>query len=133
MLSCSRLLGLTDIGHLEECCIKAGIGTAENTTVYQVIDDIGTPTVPAEIQVIRIADSVWITAPMEVLAETGLKIKKESPHEHTFIAAISNGYLHYAPPASYYPRGGYEVTECLLAPEWEEIFETAVRGLLAKV
>ena len=99
----------------------------------EVIDDIGTPTVPAEIQVIRIADSVWITAPMEVLAETGLKIKKESPHEHTFIAAISNGYLHYAPPASYYPRGGYEVTECLLAPEWEEIFETAVRGLLAKV
>lgn len=99
----------------------------------EIIDDIGAPTVPAEIQVIRIAESVLITAPMEILAETGLKIKKESPHKYTFIAAISNGYLHYAPPASYYPRGGYEVTECLLAPEWEEIFETAVGELLTQV
>ena len=99
----------------------------------EVIDDIGAPTVTAEIQAIRIADCVLITAPMEVLAETGLKLKRESPHKHTFIASISNGYLHYAPPASYYPRGGYEVTECLLAPEWEAIFDAAVRDLLAQV
>ena len=99
----------------------------------EIIDDIGAPTVSAEIQAIRIADAVLITAPMEILAETGMKIKQESPHEHTFIAAICNGYLHYAPPASYYPRGGYEVTECLLAPEWESIFETAVKELLTQL
>jgi hypothetical protein len=99
----------------------------------EIIDDIGAPTVGAEIQAIRIADAVLITAPMEILAETGMKIKQESPHEHTFIAAICNGYLHYAPPASYYPRGGYEVTECLLAPEWESIFETAVKELLLQL
>jgi hypothetical protein len=99
----------------------------------EIIDDIGAATVGLEIQAIRIADSVFVTAPMEILAETGLKIKQTSPHDHTLIAAICNGYLHYSPPASYYPRGGYEVTECLLAPEWEAIFDATVKELLAQV
>jgi hypothetical protein len=79
-------------------------------------------------------DNVTITAPMEVLAETCMKIKKEPPpHNNTFIAALCNGYLQYSPPASYCPRGGYEVTEYLLAPEWEAIFDTTVKELLAQV
>jgi len=99
----------------------------------EVIDVLGASTVPAEVQGIRIGDSVIITAPMEVLAETGLKLKAASPFRHTFVASDTNGYLHYAPPASYYPRGGYEVTECLLAPEWEATFHNAVTGILGRL
>lgn len=99
----------------------------------EVIEEIGTPTVPAEIQGIKIGDCVLITCPMEVLAEVGLNVKKASPYEHTYIASLSNGYLHYSPPASYYPRGGYEVTECLLAPEWEQMFERTVKEILAQL
>ena len=95
----------------------------------EVIDEIGTTTVPAEFQGIRIGDCVFITAPMEVLAETGLKLKKTSPFDRTYVVSLANGYLHYAPPASYYPRHGYETTECLLAPEWEKVFEGVVRDL----
>jgi hypothetical protein len=70
---------------------------------------------------------------MEVLAEIGFNVKKASPFKHTYVVSLSNGYLHYAPPASYYPRGGYEVTECLLAPEWEEIFQRAVEEIFAQL
>jgi len=97
----------------------------------EVIEALGTATVPAEIQGIRIGDCVLIAAPMEVLAEIGFNVKKASPFKHTYIVSLANGYLHYAPPASYYPRGGYEVTECLLAPAWEEIFEGAAREILS--
>jgi hypothetical protein len=95
----------------------------------QVIDELGTGTVSAEFQGIKIGDCVFITAPMEILSETGLKIKKTAPFDRTYVVSLANGYLHYAPPASYYPRGGYEVTECLLAPEWEKIFETVVQDI----
>ena len=95
----------------------------------EVINDIGKATVPAEFQGIRIGDCVLLTAPMEILSETGLKTKKTSPFERTYVVSLANGYLHYSPPASYYPRGGYEVTECLLAPEWEKAFERVVQEI----
>lgn len=99
----------------------------------EVIDTLGTAEVQAEVQGIRMGDSVYITAPMEVLTETGLQIKKASPFPHTFVASNTNGYLHYAPPASYYSRGGYESTECLLAPAWEAIFTKVVEKIFAQL
>ena len=74
-----------------------------------------------------------IAGPMEMLTEVGLNVKRMSPFSHTYVVSLTNGYLHYAAPASYYPRGGYEVNECLLAPEWEEVFYGAVRELLEEL
>ncbi len=99
----------------------------------ELINELGGATVPAEIKGIRIGDYVLIAGPMEMLAEIGAKVKKLSPFKHTYIASNSNGYLHYSPPASYYGRGGYEVTECLLAPEWEAIFLNAVQRIFKKL
>ena len=96
----------------------------------EVIAGIGTPTIGVEIKCIKIGDCVLIAAPLEMLTEIGLNVKKMSPFPHTYVASLANGYLHYAAPASYYPRGGYEVNECLLAPEWEEMFYKAVQELL---
>lgn len=95
----------------------------------EIIDELGGETVPAEIKGIRIGDCALIAAPMEVLAEVGFNVKRASPFARTYIISNSNGYLHYSPPASYYGRGGYEVTECLLAPAWEPIFMDAVQGI----
>jgi len=99
----------------------------------EVIAGLGTPTIRAEIKAIRIGDCVLLAAPMEVLTEVGLNVKRMSPFPRTFVASIANGYLHYAAPASYYPRGGYEVNECLLAPEWEAIFYDTVQALFEKL
>ncbi|MFH1477995.1 MAG: hypothetical protein ABIH24_10985, partial [Verrucomicrobiota bacterium] len=99
----------------------------------EIIDEIGAPTIPAEIQGIKIGACVFITAPMEILVEVGFNVKKMSPFKHTYITSISNGYLHYAPPASYYRRGGYEVTECLLDPGWEDIFYNTVKNIFSEL
>jgi hypothetical protein len=93
----------------------------------------GAATIPAEVQGIRIGDCVLITAPIELLTEVGLNVKKASPHAHTFVAAFSNGYMHYGPPASYYDKGGYEVTECLLAPEWQSLYERKAAEIVRKL
>lgn len=83
----------------------------------------GEATITAEIQGIKIGDCVIITSPAELLVEVGLNIKTKSPYKHTFVAGFSNGYLHYGPLPEAYERGGYEVTECLLAPSWHQLFE----------
>ena len=48
----------------------------------------------------ELGDCVLITSSAEVLVEIGLNVKRASPHKHTFMAAYSNGYIHYAPPAA---------------------------------
>lgn len=95
--------------------------------------EAGSPTIPAEVQGIKIGDCVLISAPAELLVEVGLKLKAASPHAHTFIAAFSNGYMHYAPPAEHYGKGGYEVTECLLAPEWQRLYEEKAHDILRRL
>ena len=99
----------------------------------EINDHAGEPTIPAEVQGIRIGDGVLIASPMEVLVEVGLNVKKASPYKHTLIAADSNGYIHYGPPAEQYDRGGYEVTECFLAPQWQHIFETKAAEIIRRL
>ncbi len=99
----------------------------------EIIDELGGATVAAEVNGVRIGDGVFIAAPIEMLAEVGFNVKHSSPFARTYLISNANGYLHYAPPASYYGRGGYEVTECLLAPEWEAIFYQAVQDIFAEL
>jgi len=93
----------------------------------------GEQTIEAEIMGVKIGDCVLITAPIEILTEVSLNIKSTSPHKSTFMAAFTNGYMHYGPPASYYDKGGYEVTECLLAPEWEKLYTKTAKEIIAKL
>lgn len=93
----------------------------------------GARTIPAEVVGMRIGDGVLISAPIELLAEVGLRLKKASPYKPTLVAAFSNGYLHYGPPADYYDKGGYEVTECLLAPEWQPVYEAKAKRILRRL
>jgi len=100
--------------------------------VHQAInEESGEATIRTEVQGIRIGDCVLVTCPAEVLVEVGLNVKRASPYRYTFVSAFSNGYVHYGPPASDYPMGGYEVTECFLAPEWQGRFEEAAREVIA--
>lgn len=112
-------------------CLEEDIATLQKH--QEVIDTLGQTEIDAEFKGIRVGDCVFITAPMELLTETGLQIKQDSPFERTFVVSLANGYLHYAPPASYYPRGGYEVTECLLDPAWEGVFHQVVRELIEEL
>jgi hypothetical protein len=95
--------------------------------------EAGTETASAEIAGVKIGECVFVTAPIEILTEVALNIKAASPYENTFIAAFTNGYMHYGPPAADYDKGGYEVTECFLAPQWQEIYEAEVADILRRL
>ncbi|MAE67022.1 MAG: hypothetical protein CMJ18_22405 [Phycisphaeraceae bacterium] len=96
-------------------------------------EEAGSPTVTAEVQGIRIGDCILITSTTEVLSEVGLNIRRASPCPHTFVAAFSNGYIHYGAPAADYDLGGYEVVECLLAPEWQKMFEEKAAEIIGRL
>ena len=96
----------------------------------KINDDSGEETVATEVQGIRIGDFVVVSSPTEMLTTVGLNVKNASPFEHTFVAAYSNGYIHYGPPASEYPMGGYEATECLLDPAWQAMYEAKAAEVL---
>jgi len=123
---------LANIRSMEKLArIQDNMGTLRK---HQAInEESGEATIAAEVQGIRIGNCVVITSPAELLTEIGLNIKSASSYEHTFVAAFSNGYMHYGPPASYYDKGGYEVTECLLAPEWQKIYEKKAGEIIGKL
>ncbi len=93
----------------------------------------GEATVRAVIQGYKIGACVMLAAPVEVLAEVGLNVKRASSYPHTFVLGFTNGYLHYGPPAADYDKGGYEVTECLLGPQWQAIYERAAQDIIRRL
>jgi hypothetical protein len=94
---------------------------------------IGGNEITVEIQGVRIGNFILVTFPGEAFAEIGLRIKKLSPYPDTFMAAYSNGYIHYAPDKESYQQGGYEVTNSILAPEWQEIYEKEILEIIEQL
>jgi hypothetical protein len=92
-------------------------------------------TIDVELVGLRIGDFVLVTFPGELTVETGLGIKKRSPHKLTFVAGYTNGYLYYAPTAEQLRNvgGAQEDSDCILAPQWQKLYEDAVAGLLARL
>ena len=95
--------------------------------------DAGGSTIEVEMMGLRIGEFVLVTFPGELSVEIGLNIKKGSPHKFTFVAGVTNGYIYYTPTAEQLEnRGGaQEDSDCMLAPEWQMIFEDKVKEILA--
>lgn len=97
-------------------------------------DAAGKRTIDVEVQGIRIGDFVLATFPGELTVQIGLNLKKASPHPQTFISAYSNGYIYYAPTAEQMLSGeAQEDCDCLLAPEWQKIYEEAAQQVLGEL
>jgi hypothetical protein len=95
----------------------------------------GKRTIDVEVLGVRIADFVFVTFPGEPTVEIGLKIKKNPRHEFTFVAGYTNGYIYYAPTAEQLQNVGnaQEDSDCLLAPEWQALFEAKVAEILKRI
>lgn len=89
-------------------------------------------TLTVEVTGVRIGDFVLVTFPGELSVQIGLNLKHRSPHPLTFVSGCTNGYIYYAPTAEQLRnRGGaQEDSDCLLAPEWQAIFEQAAESIL---
>ena len=93
----------------------------------------GSRTLEVEVTGLRVGDFVLVTFPGELTVQIGLNIKQKSPYPETFVAGYTNGYIYYSPTAEQLRNVGHaqEDSDCLLAPEWQEQFETAVKEILA--
>lgn len=99
----------------------------------QHLKQAGAGPLRAEIQGMRIGSFVLVTFPGEPFAEVGLRIKKQSPFPHTFVAGYSNGSVGYAPTADAYDKEAYEDALAQLAPEWQESYETKALELVRRL
>ena len=92
---------------------------------------------PLEVEVcgLRVGDFVLVTFPGELTVEIGLNVKKAAPHKTTFVAGYTNGYIYYTPTAKQLQNvgGAQEDSDCLLAPEWEQLFYDKVAEMLKKL
>lgn len=95
----------------------------------------GRRTLDTELVAARIGDLVLLTFPGELTVQIGLNLKSASPHEHTCIAGYTNGYIYYAPTAEQLLNAGgaQEDSDCLLAPEWQAVFEEKAKELLNRL
>ena len=144
-----KRLGRNDLEHLDaenrrnmEAYI-ANIQTMESLTRLQTnlrllkkhqasLIASGKRTIDVELLGVRIGDFVLTTFPGELTVPIGLNIKERSPHEPTFVAGYTNGYIYYSPTAEQLLNvgGAQEDSDCLLAPEWQAIYETRAVSLL---
>ena len=92
-------------------------------------------TIDVELVGLRIGDFVLLTFPGELSVQIGLNIKKTSPHELTFVAGYTNGYIYYAPTAKQLRNVGraQEDSDCLLAPQWQMLYEDKAAQMLREL
>lgn len=95
----------------------------------------GKRTVDVELVAVRIGDFKLITFPGELTVRIGLNIKKNAPTPNTFVAGYTNGYIYYAPTAEQLLNvgGAQEDSDCILAPEWQALFETKANEMLRRL
>jgi hypothetical protein len=95
----------------------------------------GKSTLDVEIVGVRVGDFRLVTFPGELTVAIGLNIKRRAPAPFTFVAGYSNGYIYYLPTEKQRGNTGYaqEDCDCLVAPEWQTIFETKALEILKTV
>ncbi|MFP6765788.1 MAG: hypothetical protein VB858_19310, partial [Planctomycetaceae bacterium] len=95
----------------------------------------GKRTVDVELVGLRIGDFVMTSFPGELTVQIGLNIKQASPHTHTFVAGYTNGYIYYCPTAEQLKNvgGAQEDSDCILAPEWQQLYEAKAAAILKEL
>jgi hypothetical protein len=92
-------------------------------------------TIEAEVAGLRVGEFVMVTFPGELTVPIGHNIKKASPHDLTFIAGYTNGYIYYAPTAKQLRNAGgaQEDSDCLLDPDWQKAYEAKAIEIIRRI
>ena len=92
-------------------------------------------TVSVELIGCRIGDFVLTSFPGELTVQIGLNLKEKSPHDQTFVAGYTNGYIYYAPTTKQLANvgGAQEDSDCILAPQWQGIYEQKALEILKQL
>lgn len=92
-------------------------------------------TVEAEMTGLRVGSFALLTFAGELPVAMGLNVKRSSPHDYTFVAGVTNGYLYYTPTDEQLRnRGGaQEDSDCFVAAGWQKLFEDKALAILQKL
>ena len=92
----------------------------------------GSGVIDVETVGLRVGPFALVTFPGELSVQIGLNVKKRSPHAVTCVAGYTNGYIYYAPTKEQLLNRGcaQEDCDCLLAPEWQALFERRADAIL---
>ncbi len=95
----------------------------------------GSRTIDVELVTLKVGDFVLTTFPGELTVRIGLHLKQASPFPQTFVSGYTNGYIYYAPTKEQLLNvgGAQEDSDCLLAPDWQEIYEKHALAMLRKL
>lgn len=95
----------------------------------------GKRTIDVELLAVRIGDFTLATFPGELTVRIGLNLKQKIERPNTFIAGYTNGYIYYAPTAEQLSNvgGAQEDSDCILAPEWQKLYESKAIEMLKKL
>jgi hypothetical protein len=92
-----------------------------------------TPQVPCEVQAIRIGPLGIVTNGAEYFCEYGLRIKKASPLQPTWVVSLANEWIGYVPTAQAFVGGGYEPRTArsskMAIDSGQRLAETALKAL----
>jgi hypothetical protein len=93
------------------------------------------PTLDVEVVGLRIGDFKLITFPGELTVQIGMNIKRAANDPRAFVAGYTNGYIYYTPTVEQRKNSGYaqEDCDCLVAPEWQKLFEAKALEVLKKL
>ncbi|MCE2527749.1 MAG: neutral/alkaline non-lysosomal ceramidase N-terminal domain-containing protein [Actinomycetia bacterium] len=80
---------------------------------------------PTTLHGIRMDSVALVGFTGEPFAETGTRVREDSPLEYTHMAGYSNGVTGYVPTAEEFERGGYE-------PEWGTAFTSEAASVLER-
>lgn len=92
-----------------------------------------TPRIPCEVQALRIGPLGIVTNGSEYFCEYGLRIKRCSHFQPTWVVSLANEYIGYVPTSQAFVGGGYEprtARSSKMAPEvGQRLVETALKAL----
>lgn len=92
----------------------------------------GRKPIPVELMGLKVGDFRLVTFPGELTVQIGLNIQSAFAKPNTFVSGYTNGYIYYAPTSTQLQNTGYaqEDCDCILAPEWQPLFEKKAIAML---
>lgn len=102
-------------------CMADGVGDDFKAKLYKDIHDNKPAQVDIEQICFVIAQSAFISFPGEAFTEVGMRIKQQSPFEHTYFIGLANGTVGYIPTKEAISQGGYAVDTRSLSDLAEDI------------
>ena len=109
--------------------VKVGNIVTKQENFTETKTSYGANSWTGELNTLGIGELAIVTFPVEVFAESGMKIKEQSPYAMTLLMGYTNGIHGYIPTREAYENGGYEADSRGWADTAERFVDTYLKSL----